>query len=121
MDIVRLPVAAPPRPASSSSRHVQQPHAVEGGGRTGVSDARARAPGAFERIVQGELLEREGATRYQSTRAFLIERSVERAQPAEQQPASLYQTRPAIARYLNHSRPESVPELTRGRSVNLIV
>jgi len=120
MDIVRLPVA-PPRPAGSSARQVQQPHAVQGCGRPGVSGARAHAPGAPERIVQGELLEREGTTRYQSTRAFIVERSVEGAQPAERQPVTLYQTRPAIACYLNHSRSESVPELTRGRSVDLVV
>jgi len=85
-----------------------------------VPGYRPRADGTFERVVQGELLQREGM-HYQSTRAFLIERSMERAQPAERQPASLYHSRPAIARYLNHSRPESVPDPTRGRSVNLVV
>ena len=120
MDIVRLPLAPLARPANSSARHAQQPQAVEASGRVQASGSRARGAGAYERVVQGELLEREG-TRYQSTRAFLTERSVERAHPAERQPASLYQARPAIARYLNHSRPESVPELTRGRSVNLVV
>ena len=120
MDIVGLPLVPPLRAAGSSTRQAQQPHAVERIGRVESPGARARVAGTFERVVQGELLERERA-QYQSTRAFLIERSMEGAQPAERQSASPYQTRPAIARYLNHSQPESVPELTRGRSVNLVV
>ncbi len=120
MDIVSLPVTPLARPAKSSARHAQQPHAVEGAGRPDLSGSRPRAAGRCERVVQGELLERQRA-QYQSTQAFLVERSLERAQSADRQPASLYQTRPAIARYLNHSRLESVPELTRGRSVNLVV
>ena len=120
MDIVRLPTTPAPRAAGSSARQVQRPDAVERPGRVESAGDRARGFGAFERVVQGELLERPVAY-YQSTRAFILERSMEGAQPAERQPATLSQTRPAIARYLNHSRPESVPELTRGRSVDLVV
>ena len=120
MDIVRLPTTPAPRAAGSSAGQVQRPDVVERPGRVESAGDRARGVGAFERVVQGELLERPAA-HYQSTRAFLHERSMEGAQPAERQPATLSQTRPAIARYLNHSRPESVPELTRGRSVDLVV
>jgi len=120
MDLVRLPPTPVPRSAGGSAKHVQQPDAVESTGRAQPAATRTRAAGSFERVVQGELLERE-AVNYQSTRAFILERSMEGAQPAERQPATLYQTRPAIARYLNHARPESVPELTRGRSVDLVV
>jgi hypothetical protein len=120
MDIVKLPVASLARPATSSARHAHQPHRVEGAGRAEASASRPRATGASERVVQGELLARE-RTPYQSTRAFLIGRSMERAQPAERQPTSLYQSRPAIVSYLHHSQPESLPELSRGCSVNLFV
>lgn len=120
MEIVRLPVAPLARPANPSTRQAQQPPFVAPAARAERPGPGPGAAGGFERVVQGELLEREGP-RYQSTRAFLVERSMERAQPAERQPATLHQTRPAIARYLNHSRPESVPEMVQGRSLNLFV
>lgn len=120
MDILALPVRPLGRPASSSAKPTQQPLAVEAAAWVQGSGSAARAPGAFERVVQGELLDRQ-ATPYQSTRAFLTERSMERAQPAGRQSESPHQSRPAIASYLHHSRPESVPDLTQGRSVDLLV
>jgi len=120
MEIVRLPLAPPGRAAHSSARPVQQPTVVAAAARAERAGSGPDAAGGVERVVQGELLERE-AVRYQSTRAFLTERSMDHAKPADREPASLHQTRPAIARYLYHSRPESGPEPTQGRSLNLFV
>ncbi len=120
MDIVRLPVAPRGRPAAALAKQTQQPPPHAAAGRVEVLAPRQRPAGASERVVQGELLDKPG-TLFQSTRAFLTERSLDRAQPSERQPASPDGSRPAINRYLNHSRPESLTELTQGRSVDLMV
>ena len=122
MDIVRLPVTPRGRPASASATQTRQPqpHTAAAVGRVEALGARQRPAGVPEAVLQGELLEQPRPL-FQSTRAFLTERSLDRAQPAERQPASPDRSRPAINRYLNHSRPESVTELIQGRSVDLLV
>ena len=46
---------------------------------------------------------------------------LEQARPAGQQPDSLRQSRSAISSYLQHTRPEAVTDVSRGRSVNYFV
>ena len=120
MDIVTLPVGPRGRPASASARHTRQPNPADEAPRAHSAGPASQSAAGFERVVQGELLERQAA-RYQSTRAFLAERSMERAQPADRQPASGSQARPAILSYLSHSRTSSVAELPQGGSVDLLV
>lgn len=120
MDIVTLPVGPRGRPANASTRSAQQPQVADAVERAPKAGSAPPSTGTFERVVQGELLERHAA-RYQSTRAFLVERSMEHSQPADRQAASDGQARPAIRSYLQHTRPQSVAELTQGRSVDLLV
>jgi len=120
MEITRLPVTPFGRPSPASVRSSEQTTSVGAAERVEASNPRPRTRGPVERVVQGELLHRERSL-YQSTRAFLTERSLDQAQPAERQAQSPEQSRPAISRYLNNTRPESVAEMTQGRSLNLFV
>ena len=121
MDISGLPVTPLPRPATASARRASQPAAaVERLEAVGPSNPRPARRASFERVVQGELLQR-ARTSYQSTRAFLDERTLDRARPAERQAESLGQSRTAISRYLDNIRPEAVGELSQGRVVNFFV
>jgi hypothetical protein len=125
MDIVRLPVvplarpaAAPPDKTATAVAAGVQPAAGP------VAPApRQRCTGeACEGVVQGELLERRERSFYQSTRAFLDERSLNHARPAEQAGrVNPQQSRSAIALYLNNARTESVSDLTQGSSINFFV
>jgi hypothetical protein len=76
--------------------------------------------GSFQRVVQGELLHREHAL-YQSTRAFIDERKLDRAQPVGRQAESVKQARTAISQYLNNTGPEAGAEISQGSSVNFFV
>ncbi len=120
MDISRVPVAlalqAPPvhnrtvRPSASVA-------AVEPVGRAG---ARPRSRESFGRVVQGELLQRE-RTPYQSTRGFVAEHNMGRARSTTEQGDIGNPSRAAIHQYLNNTRPETIAEQARGRSVNFFV
>jgi hypothetical protein len=121
MDITSLPVTPVLRPipaTNNASHHKVSTEAVEP-----VEQLNQRA-GAHERpygrVLQGELLPRERAP-YQSTRAFINERSLDQARPAGQAPEIPNRSRSAIARYLNHTHAEPVSEMTQGRSLNLFV
>jgi hypothetical protein len=120
MDISGLAVTPLPRPATASASSASQPATVERLARAGPSNPRPARHASFERVVQGELLHR-ARTPYQSTHAFLDERTLDRAQPAERQAESLTQSRTAISRYLDNTRPEAVSELSQGRAVNFFV
>jgi len=120
MDISRLPVAPLLRPASATIKTSRQPASAEAVERLESPNPRSAGRGSFERVVQGELLHRE-YTPYQSTRAFIDERSLDQAQPAGRQAESLKQARTAISRYLNNTQPEAAAELSQGRSVNFFV
>ena len=82
---------------------------------------RQRTRESFERVVQGELLQKE-RTSYQSTRGFINERNAGQARPAagQREPGSS-QSHAAIFRYLNNTRPEAISDLTQGKSVNFFV
>ena len=120
MDISRLPLVPLARPATSSFRSTQQAAAPEAVRPVGASSQQAGARESFERVVQGELLHRERAS-YQSTRAFIQERTMDQTQPAGHQAGSFKQSRSAISHYLSHTRPETFSELTRGKAVNFFV
>jgi len=121
MDISGLPVTPAPRPATASARRASQPAAtVERLEAVGPSNPRPARRASFEQVVQGELLHRARAS-YQSTRAYLDERTLDQARPAGQQAESLTQSRTAISRYLDNTQPEAVGELSQGRAVNFFV
>ncbi len=121
MDISRLPAAghasggiyrAPARTASIAT-------AAPAGGRGPAAVAPASER---ERVVQGELLQRERGA-YQSTRAYIDERGLEFAQAGDAAGHSRIASggRAALARYLNHAQVESLSDRLQGRSVNYFV
>lgn len=121
MDIARLPVTPLVRPTTASVNARQQPEPVRPVAETVDSlNPRPRAAARFEKVVQGELLERE-RTLFQSTRSFINERSLDQARPAQQEAAPANSSRSAITHYLSHVRPEPVAELTQGRSLDFFV
>jgi hypothetical protein len=121
MDITRLPSAPYARPATAS---------VSASARTSVIGAVEPVGAANEtrqfdnerpaRVVQGELLDRQRDT-YQSTRAFVDERNLDQSRPADQSGVPAQKSRAAILQYANNIRPESIADLTQGRSVNFFV
>jgi hypothetical protein len=120
MDISRLPVVPLAPPASASSKSSARVASAEG-----VESPRASRRGApggegVECVVQGELLQRE-RTLYQSTRAYLSERSFENALSSDRDPDAARQGRSAIFHYLNNTRPEAIADLTQGQTVNYFV
>ena len=119
MDISRIPATPLLRPASAPVRTTRQPASDEAGRVESLNPR--RAGGGFSGpVVQGELLHREHAS-YQSTRAFIDERSLDQAQPAGLQAESFTQARAAISRYLNNTRPEAGSEIGQGGAVNFFV
>ncbi len=121
MDITRLPLASYARPVTTPVNASLR--ATPGGAVESVSAAGSEARFTSERptrVVQGELLDRQRDT-YQSTRAFVNERSVDQSRPADQPGVSALQSRSALFRYANNIRPESIADLTQGRSVNFFV
>jgi len=120
MDISRLPVTPLLRPASVPVKTTRQPASAEAVERVESLNPRHADRGVSERVIQGELLHREHRS-YQSTRAFIDERSLDQAQPAGRQVESFNQARTAISGYLNNTRPEAAAELSQGRSVNFFV
>jgi hypothetical protein len=120
MDISRLPVRPLAPPASTThnrSARVASVRAVES---SAASRSGARAGDTVERVVQGELLQRE-RTYYQSTRAYLNERSFENARPSDCHARAGHPSGSAIFHYLNNTRPEAIADLTQGQSVNCFV
>jgi hypothetical protein len=119
MDISRIPATPLLRPASAPVRTTRQPASDEAGRVESLNPR--RAGGGFSGpVVQGELLHREHAP-YQSTRAFIDERSLDQAQPAGLQAESFTQARAAISRYLSNTRPEAGSEIGQGSAVNFFV
>jgi len=121
MDITRLPSAPYGRPVTApantgtrvDSTSVMEPvGGVNESGRTGSERA--------ARVVQGELLDRQRGT-YQSTRAFVNEHNIDQSRPAGQPAISATKSRSAIFQYANNIRPESLADLTQGRSVNYFI
>jgi len=121
MDITRLPFAPYARPVTTPVN--ASPHATPGGAVESVSAAGDGARLGRERparVVQGELLDRQRDT-YQSTRAFVNERRLDQSRPADQPGVSTLQSRSALFQYANNIRPESIADLTQGRSVNFFI
>lgn len=120
MDISKLPLAPPLRPAGPAFRG--SPQATPVGVVEPVESSRdiSRSGERFERVVQGELLQRE-RTLYQSTRAFINERTLDHAVPSEGRSNGGPQSRSAVSLYLNNTRAETIADLTQGRSVNFFV
>jgi hypothetical protein len=120
MDISRLPVT--PWAPTASNTHNRSVRAAPGQGveSAGAPRRGARAGDAVERVVQGELLQRE-RTFYQSTRAYLNERSFENALPSDLRAGAARPSRSAIFHYLNNTRAEAIADLTQGQSVNCFV
>ncbi len=120
MDISRLPAAPPSGPSPALPRKAPSPAFIELAEPVAAPRARQQAREPLLRTVQGELLQRE-RNPSQSTRGFINERNLNQAQSVGHQAASPEQSRPAIARYLNNTRPEASADLTQGRSVNFFV
>lgn len=121
MEISRLPVAPPSGPSPALTRKATRPAFVEVAEPVAAPQARqhSREP-LLRTVLQGELLQRERNTS-QSTRGFINERKLNQAQSVGHPASSPEQSRPAIASYLNNTRPEAVADLTQGRSVNFFV
>lgn len=121
MDISRLPAAPLLRPASATYTAAAPPHAsAEGVGAVRSARPASRSGEGVERVVQGELLQRE-RTPYQSTRAFIDERRFEQASSGGQQSGAGRPSRAAISHYLNNTRSEAIADLAQGTSVNFFV
>lgn len=121
MDIARLPVAAPSRFAPLPARQTRTSEDLPVAGPVGGPVRRGAARPPVEQVVQGELLERRKSA-YQTTRAFLDERTLDHTRPADAAKATVSgPARAAIASYLNHVRPESRGELAQGNSVDLFI
>jgi len=120
MDISRLPLTPVTRPASPTFKRPQPARAIAVVESAGATRNRPRGGGRYERVLQGELLRRERLP-YQSTHAFINERAFGQANPADRQAGDGYQSRPAVTRYLGNTRPETLSDLTQGRSVNFFV
>jgi len=121
MDISRTPVTPLLRPASAPVRTTPQPASAEATGRVESPNPRQAGGGFSGRVVQGELLHREHAS-YQSTRAFIDERSLDQAQPAGLQAESFTQARTAISSYLSNTRHDTTgSEIGQGGAVNFFV
>ena len=120
MDISRTPVTPLLRPASAPVRTTPQPASAEATGRVESPNPRQAGGGFSGRVVQGELLHREHAS-YQSTRAFIDERSLDQAQPAGLQADSFTQARAAISSYLSNTRHDTGSEIGQGGAVNFFV
>lgn len=120
MDISRLPVTSIGRPANPKSMPQAASHAIEVVESVRPAVGKRRTEDVFERVIQGELLQREHSS-YQSTRSFINERSVDHAQPSEHRADGSYQSRSAVSLYLNNTRPEAIADLTQGQSVNFFV
>ncbi len=121
MDISRLPVTSVGRTANPTKSMPQvASRAVEAVESVRPATGKRRTEDAFDRVVQGELLQRERGN-YQSTRSFINERSADQMQSAERQTGVGYQSRSAVSVYLNNTRPEAIADLTQGRSVNFFV
>jgi len=121
MDITRLPSAPFARPVTASvntGARVDVTSAVESVGRGNEGNRTSSERPA--RVVQGELLSRQ-RTSYQSTRAFVNERNLDQARPADQSAIPSLKLRSAIYQYVNNIRPESLADLTQGRSVNYFI
>ncbi|TCK17899.1 hypothetical protein DFR30_1153 [Thiogranum longum] len=121
MDVTRLPSASYTRPVTSpasAGAHAGFTSVVEP---VGVANESNRVDNERPaRVVQGELLERHRSS-YQSTRAFVNEHNLDHSRPADQSGISSLKSRSALFQYANNIRPESLSDLTQGRSVNYFV
>lgn len=117
--LVRTPVSSAyrPEPAPHASRFSAQP--ARGGAPPGV--APATAPGAGDEVLQGEVITRQRAHRYQSTQSYLQEREFERAKSAQQAAGPGFQPRRALSHYLQHTGPETANRPAGERSVDIRV
>ena len=120
MDISRVPVALALQSSPVATRTVRQPASVEAVEPVGRAGPRQRTRESFERVVQGELLQKEHLS-YQSTRGFVAERNMGQARSTTEQRDAGNQSRAAIYQYLNNTRPEAIADLARGKSVNFFV
>jgi len=120
MDISRVPVALALQPSPVTARTARQTASVEAVEPVDRAGARRRIHESSARVVQGELLQKE-RTPYQSTRGFVAERNMGQARPVADHRDTGLQSRTAIFQYLNNTRPEAVPDLARGKSVNFFV
>ena len=120
MDISRLPVVPWAPPAKSTYNSSARVASVEDVEPPRSSRRGSRGGEGVERVVQGELLQRD-RTPYQSTSAYLSERNFENARPSEGNAGAARQNRSAIFHYLSNTRPEAVSDLTQGQTVNYFV
>jgi hypothetical protein len=72
-------------------------------------------------VLEGEVLTRQRFPEYQSTQAFLYERTLEHARPVQGFSGLSSNAVSSVNRYLNHIRPETIDELTQGRSLDIQV
>jgi len=117
MEISRLPLTSAGRPASTAYTGTTRAVETEAVAAAVSSRPRARSSEQVERVVQGELLQRE-RTLYQSTRAFIDERDFDHALSDSGRANAAPRSRAAISLYLNNARPEPVAGLAQGRSIN---
>jgi len=82
--------------------------------------ARVRSSDQVERVVQGELLQREN-THYQSTRAFIDERAFDQSLSGQREAMTAPRSRAAISLYLNNAGREVAAAPEQGRSINYFV
>jgi len=119
MDISRLPAAPVIAAAGTTQRKTTRVAADTSADTTARVHTVSSPKETGERVIQGELLQRERAGAYQSTRGFLNERGFDQAAAGDRHASR--QSRSAISHYLTHARSETTAELTQGRSVNYFV
>lgn len=118
MEISRSSLAASGgRPANTAYTGTARAAAVEQPAPAAVR-SRVRGSEQVERVVQGELLQRE-RLRYQSTRAFIDERAFDQSLSGHRETVTA--SRSAISLYLNNTGREVVAGPSQGRSVNYFV
>lgn len=115
-DVSRLPAVLPARTATGSARSARAVPSPEPDTRVTGVERRARAAETHDRVVHGELLQRQRNPLYQSTRAFIEERNLTRARPSENPPVALQQQRQAANRYVAHA--PAVPEAAAPRTIS---
>ncbi len=121
MDISRLPLAPLARPANTTYRS-SPASSVEDAGAVRPSRNPSRGDDQSVRVVQGELLQRERTPYpYQSTQSFIDERALDHAVSSDRQAGATRQSRSAVSHYLDNTRPETIADLSQGRSVNFFV
>lgn len=119
MDIARLPIANyyasgyPTSPGAKTRREPVLELVTE-------VEPTQRARDSVEKVVQGEVLQRERATRYSATHDYLHSRSFDGDYSGGRRPDIGHANR-ALGAYQSHTREQIQPNANRGRGVDYFI